>query len=466
MLTCQYAFGQKACQGLAPAPQAINKCYYHVINGHEKSANVECARADISALGDDHLTLQVNRTKTKLAKFLRISSLLLALVLMLVLMPPVSAAAATTKEKLDAAKQHLSDLESELQSAQAQLNDLRTEQDRLSEDLSWLEYRTEEQNKVYQDALQQKETAYAIMLEDEAAYQRSLQKLSDKQDEYGKRISQMYRWQNKSLLELLLGSDSLQCFFTTVRFMKVVSDADEQALDDLESATKEAETMRLRSEDSYNELTALAEEADAVLQQIQADQDMTQSQLDEALYSLSLFRQKEENLSAIKDTAEADVKYYANQYANETKPSPTSPQTQAPAQPPSAGGSTVPSGGSFAWPVPSSSYITSYFGWRGSEWHQGVDIAAGMGSNVIAARGGTVTYAGWLGGYGNLIILDHGDGYTTRYAHLSAYNCYYGQSVSRGQVIAFIGSTGNSTGPHLHFEILTYGTPTNPLSYY
>jgi murein DD-endopeptidase MepM/ murein hydrolase activator NlpD len=95
-----------------------------------------------------------------------------------------------------------------------------------------------------------------------------------------------------------------------------------------------------------------------------------------------------------------------------------------------------------------------------------MDIAAGMGSNVIAARGGIVTYAGWLGGYGNLIILDHGDGYTTRYAHLSAYNCYYGQSVSRGQVIGFIGSTGNSTGPHLHFEILTYGTPTNPLSYY
>ena len=442
------------------------KCYCHVINGHEKSANVECARADISALGDDHLTLQVNRTKTKLAKFLRISSLLLALVLTLVLMPPVSVAAATTKEKLDAAKQHLSDLESELQSAQAQLNDLRTEQDRLSEDLSWLEYRTEEQNKVYQDALQQKETAYAIMLEDEAAYQRSLQKLSDKQDEYGKRITQMYKWQNKSMLELLLESDSLQGFFTTVRFMKVVSDADEQALDDLESATKEAETMRLRSEDSYNELTALAEEADAVLQQIKADQDMTQGELDEATYSLSLFRQKEENLSAIKDTAEADVKYYANQYANETKPSPTSPPTQAPVQPPSAGGSTVPSGSSFAWPVPSSSYITSYFGWRGYEWHQGVDIAAGMGSNVIAARGGTVTYAGWLGGYGNLIILDHGDGYTTRYAHLSAYNCYYGQSVSRGQVIAFIGSTGNSTGPHLHFEILTYGTPTNPLSYY
>ena len=220
----------------------------------------------------------------------------------------------------------------------------------------------------------------------------------------------MYKWQNKSMLELLLGSDSLQCFFTTVRFMKVVSDADEQALDDLESATKEAEVRRLRSEESYSELTMLAEEADAVLQQIKAEQDMTQIELDEALYSLSHFRQKEENLNAIKNTAQADVNYYANQYANENKPKPTSPQTQAPVQPPSTGGSTVPSGSSFAWPVPSSSYI--------------------------------------------------------RYAHLSAYNCYYGQSVSRGQVIGFIGSTGNSTGPHLHFEILTYGTPTNPLSYY
>jgi murein DD-endopeptidase MepM/ murein hydrolase activator NlpD len=463
MLPRQYAVGQETCKGVIALLQ--DKCYCHVINGHEKSANVECARAGISALGDDHLTLQVNRTKTKLVNFLRISSLTLVFLLTMVLIFPVSVEGKTTKEKLDEAKKYLSDLESELEATQTQLNDLSSAQDRLSDDLSWLAYRTEEQNKVYQDALQQRETAYAIMLEDETAYQQSLQKLSNKQEEYGKRISQMYKWQSKSLLELLLSSDSLQSFFTTVRFMKVVSDADEQALDDLESATKEAETMRLRSENSYNELKVLAEEADAVLQQIKADQEMTQGELDEALYSLSLFRQKEENLTSIKDDAKADVDYYTNQYATENKPKPTSPQV--PAETPSGGGgSAVPSGGSFAWPVPSSAYITSYFGWRGWEWHQGVDIAAGMGSNVIAARGGTVTYAGWLGGYGNLIIVDHGDGYSTRYAHLSAYNCYYGQSVSRGQVIGFIGSTGNSTGPHLHFEILTYGTPTNPLSYY
>lgn len=404
---------------------------------------------------------------------------MLVLLMILVLLLPVSAEATTTKQRLDTAKQQLSKLESELKDTQTQLNELRAEERRLSDDLSWLRVRSEEQSRVYQDALQQKETAYSIMIDDEAAYQESLQRFSDKQDQYCERISQMYKWQNKSMLELLLGSDSLQSFFTTVNFMKFVSDADEQAMQDLENAAEEAEMMRLRSENSYNELTTLAAEADEVLRQIEADQAMTQSELDEASYSLSLFRQKEENLSSEKTYAQADVNRYATQLEIENRPTTTTtttttttrpPGTNSPTQPPMGGGDSVPSGGSFAWPVPSSSYITSYFGmrtfWGVTRPHQGIDIAAGMGSNVVSARAGTITYAGWLGDYGNLIIVDHGDGFSTRYAHLSGYNCYYGQSVSKGQAIGFIGSTGRSSGPHLHFEILINGIPVNPLSYY
>jgi murein DD-endopeptidase MepM/ murein hydrolase activator NlpD len=258
--------------------------------------------------------------------------------------------------------------------------------------------------------------------------------------------------------------------------MKIVSDADEQALEELESASEEAETMRLRSENSYNELTVLTEEAEEVLQKIKADQDMTQSELDEAAYSLSLYRQKEQDLSSKTQDAKADVDRYAVQYEYENRPTTTTttrPQTTTAkqTQAPATNAPTQPANnGSFAWPVPSSSYITSYYGWRnifgGSSWHAGIDIAAGMGSNVVAARGGRISYIGWLGTYGNLIIVDHGDGFTSRYAHLSAYNCSYGQSVSRGQVIGFIGSTGRSTGPHLHFEILRNGSTVNPLSYY
>ncbi|MDD4323297.1 MAG: peptidoglycan DD-metalloendopeptidase family protein [Eubacteriales bacterium] len=429
------------------------------------------------------MILQENRSNTKVYKLLRLSSLMLVLFIALVLVLPASVHATSTKEKLDSARQHLSELESELKNTQTQLNELRSAEKKLSDELSWLSARSAEQNRVYQDALQQKETAYSIMLEDEAAYQQSLQRFFDKQEQYGERISQMYKWQKKSMLEMLLSSDSLQCFFTTVRFMKVISDADEQALNDLESASEEAETMRLRSENSFNELTVLAEEAESVLQQIKSEQAMTQRELDEASYSLSLYQQREENLSAVKEDAQSDVNRYATQYEIEnrptttttTRPKTTTTKTQAPtqaptqAQAPTGGGASVP-GGSFAWPVPSSAYITSYYGWRnifgGTSWHAGIDIAAGYGSNVIAARGGTVTYCGWLGSYGNIVIIDHGDGFSTRYAHLSGFNCHYGQQVSRGQVVGFIGSTGRSTGPHLHFEVLKYGSTVNPLSYY
>ena len=195
----------------------------------------------------------------------------------------------------------------------------------------------------------------------------------------------MFQWHNKSMLEILLASDSLQCFFTTVRFMKIVSDADEQALEELESASEEAETMRLRSENSYNELTVLAEEAEEVLQEIKADQDMTQSELDEAAYSLSLYRQKEQDLSSKTQDAKADVDRYAVQYEYENRPTTTTttrPQTTTAkqTQAPATNAPTQPANnGSFAWPVPSSSYI-SYYGWRnifgGSSWHAGIDIAA------------------------------------------------------------------------------------------
>lgn len=129
--------------------------------------------------------------------------------------------------------------------------------------------------------------------------------------------------------------------------------------------------------------------------------------------------------------------------------------------PPSAGGL-----GNFAWPVTGT--ITSPFGWRtnplggGPEFHQGLDIAAPMGTAVTAAAAGTVIMAQWYGGYGNYILIDHGGGYSTGYGHLSAMYVSAGQSVSRGQAIGAVGSTGQSTGPHLHFEVRIAGKPVDP----
>ena len=126
--------------------------------------------------------------------------------------------------------------------------------------------------------------------------------------------------------------------------------------------------------------------------------------------------------------------------------------------------------GDFIWPFPSSHHITSGYGARigpffGAEFHMGYDIAGSYGANVIAADGGTVVKASFHPSYGNEIVIDHGNGLQTRYAHNSSLNVSVGQKVSRGETIAFCGSTGDSTGNHLHFEVLKNGTHTDPAPY-
>ena len=112
-----------------------------------------------------------------------------------------------------------------------------------------------------------------------------------------------------------------------------------------------------------------------------------------------------------------------------------------------------------------SGVLTSNFGYRWGRMHEGIDIGAGTGSPISAAAAGTVIVAGWNGGYGNLVVVDHGGGVSTAYGHMSAIGASVGQSVGQGTVIGQVGSTGNSTGPHLHFEVRINGSATNPLPY-
>jgi murein DD-endopeptidase MepM/ murein hydrolase activator NlpD len=115
------------------------------------------------------------------------------------------------------------------------------------------------------------------------------------------------------------------------------------------------------------------------------------------------------------------------------------------------------------WPVDGP--VTSGFGMRWGRMHEGIDIAVPSGTPVRASASGTVIHAGWLGGYGNLVVIDHGDGLATAYGHNSALLVAVGQNVSQGETISLSGSTGNSTGPHVHFEVRVNGVPVDPLLY-
>ena len=138
----------------------------------------------------------------------------------------------------------------------------------------------------------------------------------------------------------------------------------------------------------------------------------------------------------------------------------------------SSGGGSATSLSNLQWPVPSCTLITSRFGYRvapttgASTYHGGLDIGAGMGASIVAAGAGDVIYAGANGGYGNCVMIDHGNGVVTVYAHMSSIGVSYGQYVTAGQYVGAVGSTGVSTGPHCHFEIRINGVQTDPAAYF
>ena len=129
----------------------------------------------------------------------------------------------------------------------------------------------------------------------------------------------------------------------------------------------------------------------------------------------------------------------------------------------SASVSRAPSASGFVWPV--HGIVTSGFGWRWGRMHEGIDIAVGNGTPVVASAAGTVIIAGWMGGYGNLVVVDHGNGISTAYAHNTGFAVGVGQHVAQGQLIAYSGNTGQSTGPHVHFEVRVNGAAVDPFGY-
>jgi murein DD-endopeptidase MepM/ murein hydrolase activator NlpD len=171
---------------------------------------------------------------------------------------------------------------------------------------------------------------------------------------------------------------------------------------------------------------------------------------------------------ALKSSALADVRESREEFLHEVEAlAAQSAALAARIQEAQAGAGTTgtgaPSAAGFIWPV--NGVVVSGFGMRWGRMHEGIDIAASSGTPIRAAAAGTVIHSGWLGGYGNLVVVDHGNGLATAYAHASALLVGVGQQVTQGETVALVGSTGNSSGPHLHFEVRVNGVAVDPLLY-
>jgi septal ring factor EnvC (AmiA/AmiB activator) len=312
-------------------------------------------------------------------------------------------------------------------------------------------------------------------------------KKAEQEDEMGDRVRTLYMYGNDSILEFLFSATDFSDFITKLDMSRYIVSADKeilQALNEtqLEIDDKKAsiEADRLKTVEKRSEQEVALEEQESV--KAQKEQLIAQNQviLDEYTAILesevatgaaiegqlaAYYAQQEQEAQAAQEAAEQAA-------ANDgTADSDSGNDTGSGDDGSSAGSSSdVVYSSGYVWPCDGS--ITSPFGWRthpiygDQRFHSGVDIGASSGTAVACAGNGTVISAGWNGGYGNCIIVDLGNGVSAVYAHLSAMYVSSGQTVSAGQTVGAVGSTGDSTGPHLHFEMRLYGSAVSPYNYF
>jgi murein DD-endopeptidase MepM/ murein hydrolase activator NlpD len=408
----------------------------------------------------------------------RPAGILLVVILLILSAAAPRVAATTTSEALAKAKQQQAELEAEQDRLAKEKAQLSKSLNNLSGQLAWLNARSEEQKKIYLAKTEQLEAAYAEMAEAYAAYGDAVEDLENKQQQYVERMQTMFEHQHRSLLEVFLEADSLQGFFTTLQFMIIVADTDQQLLEQLEAAKDQSNLAKGIAEQKAIDLSSVVTQLEADLAKLKADAEATEADMNQLELKLNAQAAAEEALSEESMQVAAEVAQLQQKLSAEKAATATAAAkaTQAAQQKKTQPGTTQPG---WVWPYPSDHTVYSPYGMRWHPiyhrymFHSGVDLGGTYGYPIVAAHDATVLLVRnpvegrntGGSGYGNYIVLDHGDGYCTLYAHLKNTLVRVGQVVHAGDKIATCGSTGTSTGPHLHFEVILNGSTVNPLDY-
>ena len=285
---------------------------------------------------------------------------------------------------------------------------------------------------------------------------------NDQYESIKKRIKYMYENGNSQFIEILCESKSIGEFLNNAEYITTISQYDRNMLTEFQQIVEavaeqeemlkteyaELETLQDSLIAKQEELNQLVEGKEEELKQISADLGATQERLAQLKEAAAAAARKQEELARL---AKAQAEAQANAGSGG-----------------GAGAAVVSGNGMFTHPCPGYSRISSEFGWReapiagAGNNHKGMDLAAPTGTPIYAAAAGTVTTARYSSSAGNWVVINHGNGLQTYYMHASALYVSEGQSVSKGQNIAAVGSTGQSTGPHLHFQVMLNGTPVNP----
>jgi murein DD-endopeptidase MepM/ murein hydrolase activator NlpD len=267
------------------------------------------------------------------------------------------------------------------------------------------------------------------------------------------RLVELYESDDPSTLDVLLSTQSLSDFLDQISYVRDIGSQDARITGQVNSAKVRMHAVREKTKATRNKVATVTRTIAVRTAQVRSERERLL--ISEKGLAKAKGHKKEQLASIQQSKAE-----YLNEAAGILASS-----GQVSAQIQAAGSSSydsTPSASGLIWPV--NGPVVSPFGMRWGRLHAGIDIGVPYGTPIHAAASGTVIFAGWMGGYGNFVIVDHGGGLATGYAHQSSI-AVGGGSVSQGQVIGYVGCTGHCFGPHLHFEVRVNGTPVDPLGY-
>lgn len=358
-----------------------------------------------------------------------------------IVMPIVNAA--PSKDDVNNAKQNTQNAKKDVQAAEERQNQAIAQYNAIDKQIT----DTEDEISIIEKQIEQTKIDLAAKEEELKAAQAEFEQY---QNLFLSRAGTMYENGNTAYIEILFGSENFSDFISKMEIISQVMEYDKDILNKLEEG-------RNAIENAKNEIEGILKRQEENAASLKERQDNLTKVLAEKQDLISELEKDVEKYKAIYESAEKAEAEMIRQY-NASLSYSANPVKYT--------------GGKFSWPVPSSSRITSQYGYRihpvykTKKFHSGIDIGAGYGVDITAAADGTVTLATTNGGYGKCIVINHGSGITTLYAHNSSLLVSVGDKVTRGQVIAKAGSTGVSTGPHCHFEVRINGATTDPMAYF
>ena len=384
---------------------------------------------------------------------------------------------AVSQSEIDELQKKLDALEQQAQEQQDVINDLTNQKARFITRKLALDGKIEinrqmieligEQIKIYDEIIAEKQAELDKALEKETAQTELLRSRIRAMEENSSYSYASFIFDSSSVTELLSRIGDVN---DIMHYDKALEEEYMAAREDVESIKKSYEEVRHEQELLQKELDTKQAELDAqveaaytMIADIETLSDDAQAEYDAIA---------EEEAKAEETLQEAIRKRAAEEAAKNAANNANSGGASGGASGGGTSGGSATSLSDLQWPVPSCTLITSRFGYRvapitgASTYHGGLDIGAGMGASIVAAGAGDVIYAGDNGGYGKCVMIDHGNGVVTVYAHMSSIGVSYGQYVTAGQYVGAVGSTGVSTGPHCHFEIRINGVQTDPAAYF